>query len=83
MSNKTSVSIEGHFADFIKRQVQAGRYESSNDVVRAGLRLLEEHELKLEQLRAALVEGEQSGEAEPFDVESFLDEMHQARVTSR
>ncbi|MDQ0446753.1 antitoxin ParD1/3/4 [Methylobacterium aerolatum] len=57
---------------FIERQVQGGRYGSASDVVRAGLRLLEEHEAKLAGLRAALIEGEESGPAQPFDVEEFL-----------
>jgi antitoxin ParD1/3/4 len=61
MSRNTSVTIGDHFADFIERQVKDGRYGSASDVVRAGLRLLEEHEMNLEALRAAIIEGEQSG----------------------
>lgn len=83
MAKNTSVSVDDHFADFIERQVQAGRYQSSSDVVRAGLRLLEEHELKIERLRTALIEGEDSGEATPFDLGAFLDEMHRDRAESR
>jgi antitoxin ParD1/3/4 len=52
-------------------------------VVTAGLRLLEEHETKLEALRAALIEGEQSGAATPFDIEEFLDEMRSNRASQR
>lgn len=83
MSKNTSVPIGGHFADFIERQVQAGRYESSSDVVRAGLRLLEEQELKIERLRDALIEGEQSGAPTPFDLNGFLDDMHRDRAEPR
>ena len=57
MSKNTPVSVGNHFDDFIERQVEAGRYESPSDVVRAGLRLLEEQELKIERLREALIEG--------------------------
>jgi antitoxin ParD1/3/4 len=72
MARNTSVSLGDHFADFVDQQVAGGRYGSASDVVRAGLRLLEEHETRLEALRAALVEGEGSGAAQPFDVETFL-----------
>jgi antitoxin ParD1/3/4 len=72
MARNTSVSLGDHFAEFVDRQVAGGRYGSASDVVRAGLRLLEEHEAKLEALRAALAEGERSGAAQPFDVEAFL-----------
>ena len=83
MSKNTSVPVDRHFADFIERQVQAGRYKSSSDVVRAGLRLLEEQELKVERLRAALIEGERSGEATPFDLDDFLGDMHRDRAEPR
>lgn len=72
MARNTSLSLGDHFARFVDEQVARGRYGSVSDVVRAGLRLLEEHEMKLEALRAALIEGESSGEAKPLDVEEFL-----------
>ena len=60
-----------HFASFIRDQVQTGRYGSASDVVRAGLRLLEEHETKVKTLQDALIAGEQSGEPRPFDFDAF------------
>lgn len=72
MSRNTSFSLGDHFMSFIDQQIEEGRYGSASDVVRAGLRLLEEQEAKLAALRAALDEGEASGEATPFDFEAFM-----------
>ena len=44
MSKTKSVPVGEHFADFIERQVQAGRYDSATEVVRAGLRILDAEE---------------------------------------
>ncbi|HQN50659.1 MAG TPA: type II toxin-antitoxin system ParD family antitoxin [Phenylobacterium sp.] len=73
MSKSTSFSLGDHFNSFIEQEVATGRYGSASDVVRAGLRLLEERELRLEALRSALVAGEESGPATPFDFDAFLD----------
>lgn len=67
----TSVSLGEHFASFIDSQVQGGRYGSASDVVRAGLRLLEEHESKVKALQDALNVGLESGAPRPFDFEAF------------
>ena len=72
----TSVSLGDHFAEFIEHKVAEGRFASSSDVMRAGLRLLEEDEARLEALRAALIEGENSGPSQPFDIEEFLAARH-------
>lgn len=72
MAQNTSISLDDHFLDFLSREVTSGRYRSSSEVVRAGLRLLENQETQLESLRAALVAGEDSGAAEPFDLDAFV-----------
>ncbi|QBE49118.1 type II toxin-antitoxin system ParD family antitoxin [Leucobacter triazinivorans] len=72
MAQNTSISLDSHFSDFLSREVSSGRYRSASEVIRAGLRLLEDQETRLAALRAALVAGEESGEAEPFDFDAFV-----------
>lgn len=72
MSRNTSITLSDHFLTFVDDQVASGRYGSTSEVVRAGLRLLEAEETRLEALRAALIEGEQSGPSAPFDFDAFI-----------
>ena len=80
MAKNTSIILGDHFDGFIGQRLAAGRYGSASEVVRAGLRLLEENEAKLEALQAALIAGENSGPAKPFDSEAFLRDMRQKHV---
>jgi antitoxin ParD1/3/4 len=73
MKRNTSVSLGDHFSEFVDESIRSGRYASASDVVRAGLRLLEERETRLEQVRVALIEGEASGAARDFDFDAFLE----------
>lgn len=75
MARNTSISLGEHFAEFIDDRVRSGRYGSASDVVRAGLRLLEEHEARVRALQNALVAGEESGSPQSFDRDAFLDRM--------
>jgi len=79
MSKNTSFSLGEHFNRFVEAQVGQGRYGSASDVVRAGPRLLEEQEVKLQALRSALIEGEQSGPSTPFDFDSFIARKRESR----
>lgn len=76
MAKNTSISLGDHFADFVENQVESGRFSSASEVVRAGLRLLEEREAALRDLRQAILEGEQSGPARALDRAAFLKEMN-------
>ena len=58
MPRNTSVTLGEHFGRFIEDKVRGGRFESTSEAVRAGLRLLEEHEAKLDLLRKKLSVGE-------------------------
>jgi antitoxin ParD1/3/4 len=73
MPKQTSVTLPDRLATFVEDQVAHGRYGSASDVVQAGLRLLEEYEMKVEALREALIEGEQSGAPVPFDFDAFIE----------
>lgn len=72
MNKNTSISLGEHFGGFVEQQVSSGRYASASEVLRAGLRLLEEQDAKLAHLRRALIEGEESGEAYTVDRAEFL-----------
>ncbi len=71
----TSVSLGEHFAGFIAQQIEAGRYKNASDVMRAALRLLEEHEERREALRRAIAAGEASGYQDRFDAADFRAEL--------
>lgn len=74
IQKNTSVTLGEHFEKFLAHQIASGRYGSASEAIRAGLRLLEEREAKLEALRHALTEGEQSGPAD-YSLQNILDEL--------
>ena len=69
-AKNTSISLGDHFERFISRQIESGRYGSASEVVRASLRLLEEHEQRINAVRQALIEGENSGDAGELDMKN-------------
>ena len=64
----TSLSLGNHWEVFIQDQIGSGRYGSASELVRDSLRLLEQRELKIQALRSALIEGEQSGSVGELDM---------------
>lgn len=68
----TTVALGSHFDEFIQTSISGGRYTNASEVIRAGLRRLEEDERKIAALRSAIEEGEASGYVEDFDFEAHL-----------
>jgi len=76
MPRNTSVTLGDHFDEFVAEILQQGRFQSVSEIVRAGLRKLEDDEKKLLALRAKLQAGEDSPVVEDFDGERFIARMH-------
>jgi len=74
MSKNTNITLGEHFNSFVTEQLENGRYASTSEVVRAGLRLLEEEETKLSTLRKMLGEGEISDFVE-YSLNGLIDEL--------
>ena len=79
MGRTVTASIGPHYEEFIRESILSGRYNNASEVIREGLRRLEEDEARLATLRAALDEGETSPDVEDFDPEAFLLEMKAKR----
>ena len=78
MVKNTSIALGEHFIGFITNQINSGRYGSASEVIRAGLRLLENNETKLETLRTMLTEGEKSGLAD-YSYDAFVEELDEQK----
>ena len=76
MARTVTVSLGPHYEEFIQASIAAGRYNNVSEVVRAALRLLEEDEARLAAIRAALIEGEESGIVEDFDPQAFVNRLN-------
>ena len=80
MQKNTSVTLGTHYERFIAQQVAQGRFGTTSEAIRAGLRLLEEREIQLAALRRALVEGEESGVAD-YSLKGLMDTLdHEGHV---
>lgn len=72
MSKNTSISLGDYFDQFIHNKITEGRYKNVSEVIRAGLRLLEEEENKIVLLRNAIKDGIDHGIAESSDSKNEL-----------
>ncbi|MFM2393197.1 MAG: hypothetical protein RLZZ546_1179 [Bacteroidota bacterium] len=79
MGKNTSISIGDHFEEFIEERISEGRYKNASEVIRAGLRLLEEEEQKFYTLKKAIKEGIDSGVAVNFNPKSYLKELKKSK----
>lgn len=79
MGRNTSISLGHHFEDFIDDKVTTGRFKNASEVIRAGLRLLEEEENKVMALKRAIEEGFESGLAKNFNSKKHLAKLKAAK----
>jgi len=79
MGRNTSVSLGNHFENFIENKIARGRYKNTSEVIRAGLRLLEEEENQIEFLKHTIQEGIDSGIAADFNPTKHLASLKAAK----
>jgi antitoxin ParD1/3/4 len=77
MNKPVQVTIAEPYDSFVESQLESGAFKSAEDVVEAGLKLLKEEQARIEWLRDALIEGENSGPARPVDREEFKARMRE------
>ncbi len=80
MARNTSVTLGKHFDEFVTEKITQGRFQSIREVVRAGLRKLEEDESKLQALKEKLNAGESSSSVDNFDGKQFLNNLHKKYI---
>lgn len=74
-----SVALGTYFEEFIQTKINEGRYNNASEVIRAGLRLLEENETKLYHLKSAIQEGLDSGIVSDFNPTQHLENLKAKR----
>ena len=75
MGRNTSVSLGNYFEDFVENNINKGRYKNASEVIRAGLRLLEEEENRFAALKASIQEGIESGIVKNFNPKKHLENL--------
>lgn len=82
MNKNTSISLGNYFDQFVQNRIKEGRFNNASEVIRAGLRLLEEEESKVAALKNAVQEGIDSGIAEDFDPKKHLQSLKATKKTN-
>ena len=77
MSEPVTVSLADHWRVYLDGLVRSGRFASAEDAIESGLRLMEATEHADDRLDRMLEDGERSGDAGPWDVRAFLDQVHE------
>ncbi len=77
MAKNTSVTLGNHFEQIIERSIESGRYSSASEVIREGLRLVDEREQRIKIFREAIEAGEKSGYIKNFDPIKHLEKLNQ------
>ena len=75
VNKNTSISLGDYFDQFVRSRINEGRYKNVSEVIRAGLRLLEEEESKVAALKNAVQEGIDSGVDYNFDPKKHLESL--------
>ncbi|MEO6231878.1 MAG: type II toxin-antitoxin system ParD family antitoxin [Ferruginibacter sp.] len=79
MGRNTSISLGNHFEDFVEDKISTGRFKNASEVIRAGLRLLEEEESKIVALKKEIQDGFDSGLAKNFNPKKHLEILKAAK----
>ncbi len=82
MNKNTSISLGHHFDEFVQSSISAGRFKNVSEVIRAGLRLLEDDETKIEALKSAISEGIESGINLDFNSQDHLIQLKAQRSSN-
>ncbi len=82
MNRNTSITLGEYFDTFVKNSISKGRYKNASEVIRAGLRLLEEEENKVAALKSAIQEGIDSDIAHDFDPQKHLDSIKSKKLSN-
>ncbi|WP_299670155.1 type II toxin-antitoxin system ParD family antitoxin [uncultured Polaribacter sp.] len=80
MSKNTSISLGSYFDEFVQNQISVGRYKNVSEIIRAGLRLLEDEESKVTALKSAIQKGLNSPRVENFDFDEHLRELKSEKI---